>query len=581
MNINLIQCPKWINDTQGLKSFFTQLSQCSGQKVSLIFENNVFEERIQNFKSFFEEYDCKFETISFEKVTFQQYVRFDNFQCQRLEFNNVNFEKGGGIKSRDKQNCLNIDTFVFRPFQLDSDFVIDLGNYANRDGFLETEEIGRIRSIKFENHKDGNGQIYFVGINKQTEEADFRNKILDKVSFQNCDLSNCFFLNAKVDKAEFRNCIFPEIKNHKYVNMLDEKWNRRILPFLIFMIIGLTLFFSNLLLFDSLLPTEESIIAILFYIMLFVAIPYVFIALFSLNAFFHPFEYLFGGIFKNTNVMALNKIKNFHYHFGCKDESLINDELIQFSYKSKKDQDYMREREKIQGSYFSLIELYKQLKENFAKNDFQTAGNFFYAQRYIEMISSTDKKSWIESWVLNTHYFVNGFGERFIRPLVLLIATVVLFAWIPSLIIPLYFQPDWLKTYFLRPFEINKDYVATSSTPLFLLKSYDENKSLPIVIDINQSKLVQVENKGKQGFYLDKKLDSNLSTNFYVPRLKNHWHTEFYYSLSHFNLPFLSENKQWFQEVSQRAVFWGWVERSLLWLFSGAFVLALLHRIKR
>lgn len=572
MNIEILQCPKWVKNNRGLKEFFSQLSERRGQKVSFEFANNVFEEFIENFTDFFDEYKVEIETLSFKNVTFEKYVRFDNIKCTNLEFIDVHFEKGGGIKNRDKDGGIDIDKLIFRPFTIKNDFVVDIGYYANKDGFLETNNIGCIRHIKFENHKEGSGQIYFVGISQNTE-GDFRNKILDKVSFQGSDLSNCYFLNAQVDKAEFSNCIFPEIRNHKYINMLDEKWSIRIIQ-IGFVVITVGMFYY----FQSLFTDRNPFF---FYVMLFFIPFYGLIALLSLNAFFHPKEYFFSSLLKMTNIFALNKVQGFHHHFGTKDEVLMNDKLIQFQHKSKNDKNYILQRDQLQQSYFSMIELYKQLKENFGKSDFQAAGNFFYSQRYIEMISVTNKKSFLESWVLNTHYFVNGFGERFIRPLVLLIATVVLFAWIPSLIIPLCFQTDWLKAYLLRPFEVNRDYVATSSTPLFLLEGYERNKSFPIVIDINKSELIQVNSKDKNGFYLDKKLENNTITTFYVAKLKDDWHTEFYYSLSHFNLPFLSENKQWFQEVSQRAVFWGWVERSLLWLFSGAFVLALFHRVKR
>lgn len=571
MNKNILICPKWVKNNRGLKEFFSPCFEYRGENVSFEFVGNVFEEAIENFTDYFDSYEIKIETLSFKNVIFQKYVRFDNLQCINLEFIDVYFEKGGGIKRKRDNGFLQIATLVFKPFQVQNDFVIDLGMHANENGLLEIADRCSIQNIEFENHKDGNGKIYFIGIHKDTD-ADFRNMMLDNVFFQGSDFTNTCFLNAKIDKTEFHNCIFPEIRNHKYVNMLDEKWNVR------FIQIGFVVITISMYIFVQQLFLDQY--PILFNFILFFIPFYLLIALFSLNAWFHPFEYFFGNLLKMTNLLALNKVQGLHHHFGTKDEVLINEVLLQFAHKSKMDQDYFPLRNQLQHSYFSLIELYKQLKENFGKNDFQTAGNFFYSQRYMEMISVTYKKSLPESWVLNVHCFVNGFGERFMRPLILLITTIVLFAWIPELAIPKDVLPKWMNL--PKAITANKDYIATSSTPMFLLQVDDRNKSCaPILMDANQSITLQVQNEKQKNFYLDKKIDNNATISFAVPKLKEDWHTAFYYSLSHFNDPFLSDNRQWFQEVSEKAIFWGWVERGLLWLFSVAFALAVFHRIKR
>lgn len=552
MQNNIFICPKWVKNKRGLEEFFSQLSEYCGEKVSLVFKNNIFEEIIY-FKHLIEKYDVVFEKIFFKNVVFKQYVRFNDIQCKELEFLNVSFEKGGGLKNREGQYTLDIGRLIFRPFQVENDFVIDLGNYANKDGFLETEKIGRIREIEFENHKEGSGQIYLIGINQHTEEAHFRNKILDQVSFQNCNLSNCYFLNAKIDKTEFRNCVFPEIRNHFKVNGLDTKTNIFMLVFFVLSVpLVLTNLNNNFFDFDN---------PIFFFIFIFFVPFYVLLGLFALNGVSHPIEYWVSGIIKGNKKTSLNKIENFHHHFGVKDEETINNALKNF-----KDSKNLAVREQLQQSYFNLIELYRQLKENFDKSDFQTAGNFFYAQRYIEMISTTYKKSWTESWVLNIHYMVNGFGERFIRPLVLLILTIVVFG--------------------MMPFKANLDYISTQNTPKFLLIEYSNNGEyaiLPSPFEGNQTYYPVVtfpqEDNSTQYILNGEKIDKEV--NIYISTLKNDWHTQFYYSLSHMFLPFASENRQWFKEVSQRAVLLGYMESVLLWLFSGAFVLALFHRIKR
>lgn len=552
MNIEILQCPKYVKNKRGLEEFFSQLSEYCDERVSLVFKNNVFEEIIY-FKYLIEKYDVIFEKIVFDNVTFKQYVRFNDIQCEELEFLNVSFEKGGGLKNREGQYTLDIGRLIFRPFQVENDFVIDLGNYANKDGFLETEKIGRIREIEFENHKEGNGQIYLIGINQYTEVAHFRNKILDQVSFQNCSLANCYFLNAKIDKTEFRNCVFPEIRNHFRVNGLDIKTN---ISMLIFFVLSVPLVLNNLN--NNFFDFDNPIF---FFIFIFFVPFYVLLGLFALNGISHPIEYWVSGVIKGNKKTSLNKIENFHHHFGVKDEEIINNALKNF-----KDSKNLAAREQLQQSYFNLIELYRQLKENFDKSDFQTAGNFFYAQRYIEMISTTYKKSWTESWVLNIHYMVNGFGERFIRPLVLLILTIVVFS--------------------MMPFKANLDYISTQNTPKFLLIEHSNNGEyaiLPSPSEGNQTYYPVVtftqEDNSTQYILNGEKIDKEV--NVYISTLKNDWHTQFYYSLSHMVLPFASENRQWFKEVSQLAIFFGYLESALLWLFSGAFVLALYHRIKR
>lgn len=552
MNIKILICPQWVKNKRGLEEFFTELSECHGENVSLIFKNNVIEESI-NFADFFQDIDVKFEKIIFEDIIFKEYVRFIDIQCDELEFLFVKFERGGALKNRKGKFGIDIGNLIFKPSQIENAFVIDIGNYANDQGFLETEKIGRIFNIEFENHKEGSGQIYFVGINQYTKEANFRNKILDKVSFQNCDLTNCYFLNAKVDQTEFRNCIFPEIRNHFRVNGLDTKTN---IFMLVFFLLSVPLVLNNLN--NNFFDFDNPIF---FFIFIFFVPFYVLLGLFALNGVSHPIEYWVSGVIKGNKKISLNKIENFHHHFGVKDEEIINNTLKNF-----KDSKNLAAREQLQQSYFNLIELYRQLKENFDKSDFQTAGNFFYAQRYIEMISTTYKKSWTESWVLNIHYMVNGFGERFIRPLVLLILTIVVFS--------------------MMPFKANLDYISTQNTPKFLLIEHSNNGEyaiLPSPSEGNQTYYPVVtftqEDNSTQYILNGEKIDKEI--NVYISTLKNDWHTQFYYSVSHIILPFMSENRQWFKEVSQWAIFFGYLEGALLWLFSGAFVLALYHRIKR
>jgi uncharacterized protein YjbI with pentapeptide repeats len=156
--------------------------------------------------------------INFTNATFLKSFRMDNLKCATLTFQDTNFHKGGGLKNRDSNENLYIENLIFRPYQLDSDFVIDIGQYANKEGLIEIK-YGIIKKMRFENHKEGNARIYFIGLNNNLEEANFRNMVLDKVSFQNCDLSKCYFLNAKIDETEFRNCKFDinNDANHTWI----------------------------------------------------------------------------------------------------------------------------------------------------------------------------------------------------------------------------------------------------------------------------------------------------------------------------------------------------------------------------
>ena len=162
--------------------------------------------------------------IIFEDTVFCGYSRFGNLRCHDLIFRNVQFRKGGSLKNRGHRFALDVRRLVFRPHELEEDFVIDLGYFANATGLLETDNIGAIRNIEFENHQKGNGRVYFVGLNRYVENASFKNRILDNVVFQNCSLENCRFLNAKLNLTEFRNCLFPQNKNRIFINEIQGRW---------------------------------------------------------------------------------------------------------------------------------------------------------------------------------------------------------------------------------------------------------------------------------------------------------------------------------------------------------------------
>lgn len=117
------------------------------------FDNSIF------LKYNFSNLKLKNLNLSFNNTIFLEYVRFDNIKCNILDFRDTTFYNGGGIKNRSEDENLNIKNLNFRPEILESDFVIDIGKYANNSG-LQTNKIGIIKNIKFENHKVGNGKVF-------------------------------------------------------------------------------------------------------------------------------------------------------------------------------------------------------------------------------------------------------------------------------------------------------------------------------------------------------------------------------------------------------------------------------------
>ncbi len=301
--------------------------------------------------------------LNFTNATFIENVRFDNMKCNNLIFKDTNFLDGGGIKNRDENNALHIKYLEFRPYRLSSDFVIDIGNFANKNGILEPKS-GTIETIKFENLKIGNSKIYFVGLNNKFKSANFRNMILDNVVFQNSDLSNCYFLNATINKTEFRNCKFPMNENRLVTNEILGKVE--VFSFILFapLFFLLTHFLLTFLDKDffSFSPNyvESPMMLFLSVIIIFLlAISMMLILLSSfasINLVIEAISWLFRKI---LNVLNLKDklFKTFHMHHAIADEKLI--------YKNFEDK-----KDLINSSLLNLTTTYSQLKNNFKDTDF-------------------------------------------------------------------------------------------------------------------------------------------------------------------------------------------------------------------
>jgi len=440
-------------------------------------------------------------TFDFSHTIFYKYFSIKNIKCETLKFKDTEFLEGGAIKNRGSSKSLEIKNLIFRPFRLDADFVIDLGKYANKESTIE-DSYGVIDDIVFENHKLGSGRVHFIGLNDKMTQADFRNRILDNVSFQNCDLSKCYFLNAKVDETEFRNCKFLYIKDFSSnIQWKYYPWVINIVIILGLIIVGYFTYdnFSNCKIEQE--PELFLFIFLLLYIMI------------------------------NINVSK---------HIGFYDEKVLEG----------KDEKVKKETSKL------LIESYKMMKKNLLEKSFQESGEFAFSHKFLQI-------SYVyNNFILNfLYYLFNGFGERYLRAFISFFVVIIIFSVV---------------------YEPNKDFIATDATPSFLL-----GKELNKEVYYKNQQYLDSNNTRHQRQYIPNKLltfsDKNSTENkenkknCVWDRIK----VQIYYSVSQFISPFTYKNRAWFKTVSQKASILNLVEMVLLYLFFGAFILAVKNRIKR
>lgn len=531
------------------------INYCMMKNVNKIdFKNVIFLDydfRNKNLKEF---------DLDFTNAIFKKNIRFDNLRCKKLIFKDTLFLDGGAIKNRDKDKNLQIEELEFRPYSLESDFVIDLGSYVNRENSLvELDNQGVIKQIKFENHKVGEGKIFFIGLNQYAEKVDFRNMLLDKVFFQNCNLEKCYFLNSKIDKTEFRNCYFPQNQNRVLNNQITGKYESTA-----FLLVFPLLFLVTCYIVEKqILESYDNLI----YGCIFMSIFYLIVFLSSLNLWIELISYIIERI--NSKIKRIRKVDNhlnsFNVHFCIADEKIIYKEFDNFL-KIKDKKKFESNKKKLEISLDSLSSSYSQLKDNFKDKDFQISGDFFYSQRYTELLSQ-HRKLPIDLLIFNIHHFINGFGERYLKPLIWFVLTIILF------------------TFPLNP---NKDFISTSATPLFLIKDFDQNNntlniqsSFLNVLNIPEYKKEMLKD-GDKLFGYDNRFNYHINEQK-VLRLEESKFLKinFIHSFSNMLYPFTPEQKKWFQNISQKAVLLSLLESILLWYFAIAFILALWHRIKR
>jgi len=548
---------KVLNDLYETKDILTQRYRCvfhlseQNKKQFSLKDRENFKEAIQKYIEYkkLRDYEIRFENVVFLKAdwtellsdvkenniifkncTFLENTRFDNIKCKSLEFDDCRFLDGGGVKNRDEKDNLNIEKLVLRLYELQGDFVVDIGKYANDNGDIELKT-GTIKNIEFSNHQVGDGRVFFVGLNEKLENGDFRNRILDKVVFENCDLKNSYFLNSKVDKTEFRNVEFPFIWNISKVSIGYK------LSYFRFIIILSAITFLLIYLFklqnDYLIGF--AIIFILFYFPL-------------LDYFYTSFLLIFTTKNKNNNTFLNSKI-------GTIDEYKIIENI-----KNKPDE---QNKENIK----SLKDLYEQLAINFSKTDKQLSGEFTYGSKFYKSMNFFGRADIFEVSINKAHHLINGYGQRWFRA----------FWWFLCIL----FIFSWIFTDVIKP---NEDYISTPNTPSFLLQVKNE-KNLPTInIKKTDFKIVTWEKRNdfnKSVFYgYDSRYNFNDYNKTKILALKDNIKVGFYKSISNIFYPFSLESKKWFQNVTEPAVTWSFIETLLLWLTLIAMFKALWNRIK-
>lgn len=462
-------------------------------------------------------------SLNFKHTVFDSYIKFDSLHCEKLNFENTVFNKGARLR------FINVKEIIYEPKHLGGD--VTFANKYFDNGENQILDLNtKIGTFKYRHQITGTGFTFFVGIDFE-KIAYFTNSILDRVHFANMNLSKCLFISSKIDKTRFYNCDFPQHENLPIMISKDT-------PNIFLWFLGL--FFVLFIMIFSIGYTKD------------IPFFYIFGIFIYGNLIFMPLAFLLQKII--SSKISVNK------HF-C-----VYDEIMQ-----KQDADF---EQKINFNH-SLREIYRQLKINFQTNeDYQTAGDFYYSQRYIEIIPLETKDGKILQWfLLNTHHWVNGFGERWLRPLFWIAITILIFMGINT---------------------PNRDYVSTPSTPVFLLEAFNQTTEK---LDFNESNISHFLNIANTT-YLNES-DSNISkpnekivfayNNVYdyhytkqmIPTLQNDLATRFLYSASHFALPFMSDQKKWFQTTNSKSLYLSTIETILLWFFFGAFVLAIRNRIKR
>jgi len=483
---------------------------------------------IQKFKDTLEGKSADFSiSFNFKHTIFDSYVKFDDLHCEKLNFENTVFNKGARLR------FINVHDITYEPKHLGGDVTFANKYFDNEENQM-IDLNTKIGTFKYRHQITGTGFTFFVGINFE-KIAYFTNSILDRVHFANMDLAKCLFISSKIDKTRFYHCDFPQEQNI-FLPHSKDKINIPIwligIFFLLFLVVSVIYFEKDTLWFYIFVIP----VFLIFGNLIFMPLAYLLQSLVSSNLSLNTHICVYDEI-KQTNPMDFDQQKNFNS---------------------------------------SIREVYRQLKINFQNNeDYQTAGDFYYSQRYFEIIHIETKDGKTLQWyLLNIHHWVNGFGERWLRPVMWIFLTVTLFMFMST---------------------PNKDYISTPSTPIFLLQGYNQQTGK---LDLNESNashhFLNIANttymdttnsyttKPKENviFAYDNIFDYHYTKQM-IPMIRNDINSRFLYSISHFVLPFMSDQKRWFQTTNGKSLFLSTIETIFLWFFFGAFVLAIKNRIKR
>lgn len=385
------------------------------------------------------------------------------------------------------------------------------------------------------------------------EKAEFTDAILDNVVFSYIEkesMSRCFFANSFLENAEFYNCDFPyQIDRFGYLS--KDRYGKSYIGSLLFSII-MSVFYCWIIMYK-----QWGFLPIL---LLTLPMLYLFIM--------YSLWYLPNKLFK-TNTST---------------HKAIGDDIAMIK---------IQKQEHQEDNYRTIREVYRQLKINFEKHgDYQSAGDFYYSQRYCEMINfgGIFNKQFLQTLILGVHYFINGFGERWLRAFVWFLLTIFGFAFL--------YTP-------------NEDFISTKSTPEHFFYAYKDDDGT-CRIDFNESnatndikqkahfiiiaksnfedknttykiynkEISTAADKNKTVFAFDNRFDYH-SNEQYIPMLKDEFVTKLIYSFSKTIAPFVSDERKWFQDRSGNAHILAFTESILLWIFFAAFAVAVNNRIRR
>ncbi|AZV46611.1 hypothetical protein C3L23_04775 [Nautilia sp. PV-1] len=539
------------------------VEHCSTYLEDVVFDNETFEDEI-NWKLILNDKD---KIVKFDKCVFEKNVRFDDIKCKKLIFKDCTFKDGGGIKNREGENSLDIELLDLGFYELDGDFIVDIGMYARDDGTLQTT-IGRIKELKFNNPQKGNGRVFFVGLNEKLEKGVFVNRVLDNVVFQNCDLRNCYFLNAKVDKTEFRNVTFNSFEDTYYMFVREDGKDGVITAFFLFIFIIL----GNILFYKYNFPDKENLLDVFFvFLMSFIFIMSFIIILMPLDSVYIFFlscgrklTFLLDKVFTFFNSKRTIKELYLNTHLGTKDE----EKIIKILKKQNGKQNVINLR--------SLKTLYENLAINFMKTDKQIAGEFVYSSKFYKSLVDYGLWDFLEVFPNKYHHFINGFGQRWFRAFFHILFIIFLFSFI--------------FVYCVKP---NIDYISTKNTPSFLLEGVQTTENnANIIFNFDSFKIITWKNNMTKNIKASSFNNSNILygydgiNNFNALKeqkvfaLKENFLVGFYKSLSNLFYPFNSFSKNWFQNLSEKAYILSFFETILLWIFMIGFLKALWNRIK-